>query len=371
MSQVENQYLGILQELVDKHTRYDPRHVNNINRTSVPATKQWVSTIRHRFEEGFPLITTKKVWFRGVVAELVGFLAGVTNHYDFQEIGGSVWGEWALPQEYVSYEMTDPQARLEQLASLLQISLHEANERIVQSIGQYGHDVGTRKIYEDNGIEFERVISAHRKGALGPIYGAVWRDFNGVDQIRETLTQLRINPQSRRHYISAWKPDVLPDENETHEHNVQDGKQVLPPCHLGFQFDVALTGDGTPYLNSMFLMRSADIFLGVPFNISSYGLLTALFAHELKYELGEMVGVLNNNHLYHDAVSVATEQLQQVAQPLPQMKFHPEVNLMKILACNGVMTPEKLAILKEQVDLIVDSLTGYNPQLSITAPVAI
>ena len=372
MSQVETQYLGAVRELLDRY-KADGQAVGTNNRTAVNATKKWCTMIRHDFSEGFPLLTTKRVYWLGVVTELVGFLAALTNNDDFNAIGKSVWDEWALEEDYYSVIASDPVQRLVDLANAMGTSTHEADKVVQASIAQYGFEIGMRKAYEDRGIEYEEYKLVQPKGALGPIYGAQWRNFDNsaVDQLAEVINKLQIDPLSRRHLVVAWNPKVLPDETRSAQQNVIEGKQALPPCHYGYQFDVDLKADGTPVLSSVFMMRSADMFLGVPFNLSSYGLLVSAIAHDLKYELGESVAFLANYHLYHNHIEQAETMLEREPRPLPKLVFPKEFSLWKILSCKGSRSPKTLEILKEQVSLLVNALVDYDPHPSIKGEVAV
>lgn len=373
MSRIEQQYLDTCKELVDRYHR-EGSTIDTVNRTATNATKGWVTTLRHDFSEGFPLLTTKRVFWHGVVTELVGFLAAVTNNNDFNAIGRSVWDEWALQSSYESVRTTNPTDRLVHLANSLNINVHEADKLVQESIKTNGYQIGLRKVYEDNNIPYDIVDVVHEAGALGPIYGAQWRNFDGTqtDQIADVLAQLKLNPQSRRLLVSAWNPKVLPEEGGAHDQNVIEHKQVLPPCHYAFQFDVTTNpATGSPVLNSMFNMRSADMFLGVPFNIASYALMTAIFAHECNYELGESVGVLNNYHIYHNHIEQLELQASREMRTLPQLVIPPEFDLWAILSSKGRKTPEVLARLKTQVDILTNAIVGYEPHAGIKGSVAI
>lgn len=368
---VELQYLDSLKALADKSAKEFDLDKVTINRTMYPASKMWVSMLRHEAADGFPLLTTKRVYWKAVVAELVGFLAGYTNAKNFRALGANIWDEWELKEDYYTSEMINPQDRLIALANKLGVGISVAYERLQQADAKHGYPLGSNMLYEDNGVELENRIIYKHAGELGPIYGARWRNFNGVDQILDLLTNLIANPMSRRHLVTAWDPSVLPDETETHRANVINNKQVLPPCHYAFQFDVELDASGKPTLNSVFNMRSADWFLGVPFNIASYTLLQHLTAKEIAFDVGTSVGVFNNYHLYHNALGAASEQTNRKPKTLPQLHLHPDVSLRKIIDAKGSTTDQTLEMLKGQVDLIVNSLSGYEPHPSLKVEVAV
>jgi thymidylate synthase len=167
---------------------------------------------------------------------------------------------------------------------------------------------------------------ADDKGELGPIYGAQWRnrpdpDGGSIDQVSVLLNDLRNNPDSRRHIISGWNPAVLPDESISPRDNATAGKQALPPCHTLFQFYVA---DGK--LSCQLYQRSADAFLGVPFNIASYALFTMMIAQVSGLEPGDFVHTLGDCHIYLNHMDQVHTQLQREPFPLPTMHLNPEVD---------------------------------------------
>ncbi len=163
---------------------------------------------------------------------------------------------------------------------------------------------------------------ADKNGDLGPVYGHQWRNWNsdGIDQIKDVIQSLKTNPDSRRMIVSAWNPSVLPDTSVSFSENVANGKAALPPCHAFFQFYVA---DGK--LSCQLYQRSADIFLGVPFNIASYALLTLMMAQVCGYEAGEFVHTFGDAHIYSNHYEQFELQLSRDPRPLPKMILNPEV----------------------------------------------
>ena len=163
---------------------------------------------------------------------------------------------------------------------------------------------------------------ANENGDLGPVYGYQWRNWNGegIDQISELVETIKTNPDSRRMIISAWNPSVLPDTSESFEENVAKGKAALPPCHAFFQFYVS---DGK--LSCQLYQRSADIFLGVPFNIASYALLTMMLAQVTDLEYGDFIHTFGDAHIYSNHMDQIRLQLRRDPRPLPQMILNPEV----------------------------------------------
>ncbi len=163
---------------------------------------------------------------------------------------------------------------------------------------------------------------ADENGDLGPVYGHQWRNWNSedIDQIREVVETLKKNPNSRRMLVTAWNPSVLPDTSKSFSENVANGKAALPPCHAFFQFYVA---DGR--LSCQLYQRSADIFLGVPFNIASYALLTMMIAQVCGYEAGDFIHTFGDAHIYNNHLEQVNLQLSRDFRPLPTMKINPEV----------------------------------------------
>ena len=166
---------------------------------------------------------------------------------------------------------------------------------------------------------------ATEEGELGPVYGAQWRSWpapNGesIDQISELIQLIKSKPHSRRLIVSAWNPALLPDESISPQENAEAGKMALPPCHTLFQFYVL---DGK--LSCQLYQRSADVFLGVPFNIASYALLTMMVAQVCDLELGDFVHTFGDAHIYLNHLEQVETQLQREPLPLPQMKINPEV----------------------------------------------
>ena len=163
---------------------------------------------------------------------------------------------------------------------------------------------------------------ANEQGDLGPVYGAQWRNWNGegIDQLQNAIDQIRSNPDSRRIMVSAWNPSVMPDTSKSFAENVANGKAALPPCHAFFQFYVS---DGK--LSCQLYQRSADVFLGVPFNIASYALFTMMVAQVCGLEAGEFIHTFGDVHLYNNHLEQARLQLSREPKPLPQMRINPAI----------------------------------------------
>jgi len=194
---------------------------------------------------------------------------------------------------------------------------------------------------------------ATEEGELGPIYGAQWRDWPApdgrrIDQISLLLDDLRNRPDSRRHIVSAWNPALLPDESRSPEDNAAMGLQALPPCHTMFQFNIA---DGR--LSCQLYQRSADVFLGVPFNIASYALLTMMVARVVGLEPGDFVHTFGDVHIYMNHLEQVETQLSREPLPLPEMRINPEVK-------------DLFGFRYEDFDLV-----GYQCHPAIRAPIAV
>ena len=163
---------------------------------------------------------------------------------------------------------------------------------------------------------------ADEKGDLGPVYGHQWRNWNSeeVDQVSDIINTLKTNPDSRRMLVSAWNPSVMPDSSKSFSENVANGKAALPPCHAFFQFYVA---DGK--LSCQLYQRSADIFLGVPFNIASYALFTMMMAQVCGYQVGDFIHTFGDAHIYNNHMEQIELQLSRELRALPKMILNPDV----------------------------------------------
>ncbi len=194
---------------------------------------------------------------------------------------------------------------------------------------------------------------ATEDGDLGPLYGAQWRswptpDGGTIDQLTEVVESIKVRPNSRRLLVSAWNPSLLPDESQSPQDNVRAGRMALAPCHTLFQFYVA-----DNQLSCQLYQRSADVFLGVPFNIASYALLTHLVADQCGLGVGDFIWTGGDVHLYQNHVDQAREQLSREPRPLPTLTL--------------LRTPDLILDYREE-DIVID---GYEPQPHIKAPVAI
>ena len=262
------QYLTLLNHVLENG-------VEQQDRTGTGTISTFGYQMRFDLNEGFPLMTTKKLHTKSIIHELLWFLRGETNVKSLQDVGVSIWNEWA----------------------------------------------------DDN-------------GELGPVYGAQWRAWptasgESIDQLSELIEQIKINPFSRRHIISAWNVGEI-------------DKMALPPCHTMFQFYVA---EGK--LSCQLYQRSADVFLGVPFNIASYALLVMMVAHVTELEVGEFVHTFGDVHVYKNHIEQAKLQLQRKPYDLPTLEITRKVS----------------SIFDFQYDDF--ELKGYQSHPHISAPVAV
>ncbi|GHU26926.1 thymidylate synthase [Bacilli bacterium] len=229
------QYLDLLGNILANGSRKD-------DRTGVGTISIFGTQTRYNLNDGFPLVTTKKVHLKSIIHELLWFLRGETNIGYLKEHGVTIWDEWA----------------------------------------------------DEN-------------GDLGPVYGKQWRDFEGVDQVKDVVETLKTNPNSRRMIVSAWNPK-------------DTDKMKLPPCHTMFQF-FALDNK----LSCQLYQRSADCFLGVPFNIASYSLLTMMLAQICNMQLGDFVHTTGDTHIYLNHIDQVKLQLSREPYALPKMVINPSV----------------------------------------------
>jgi thymidylate synthase len=177
------------------------------------------------------------------------------------------------------------------------------------------------KYLQENGVKIWDAW-ADKNGDLGPVYGRQWRNWNNeeIDQIANLISELKTNPNSRRMLVSAWNPSVLPDTAKSFEYNVANKKAALPPCHAFFQFYVA-----NGKLSCQLYQRSADIFLGVPFNIASYALLTMMIAQVCDLGLGEFIHTFGDAHIYNNHMEQLELQISREPKPLPKMTLNPDI----------------------------------------------
>ena len=305
MNSLDKQYLDLLDDILTSGTSKE-------DRTGTGTWSVFGRQIRHDMKEGFPLLTTKKMAWKTMTKELLWFLSGDTNIKWLVENKCNIWNGDA----YKAY----------------------LNKSAVKHQWERGGDVADMEM-------FLNVVKSEAEGdfgELGPVYGKQWRDWNGNDQIKNLIKGLKENPDGRRHMVSAW--------------NVSDLDQmVLPPCHYGFQCYVR---DGK-YLSLMWNQRSVDTFLGLPFNIASYGMLLLMLAKECDLIPDQLIGNLGDVHLYKNHVEQAIEQTKREPYPLPDMKLISNHNFRSAMKGN-----------MDEIDLNDFVLLGYQSHPTIKAPLS-
>ena len=262
------QYLDLCREVLEHGEKRG-------DRTGTGTISKFGYQMRVNLEDGFPLLTTKKVFYRGIFEELFWFLKGETNIRPLALKNVKIWNDWP----YAKYKK----------------SAEYQGETMEEFI---------KKICEDEAF-------ADQWGDLGPVYGKQWRNFDdsGVDQITQLIENLKNDPFSRRHLVVAYNPAQVKD-------------MALPPCHAFFQFYVSAD---KKKLSCQLYQRSADLFLGVPFNIASYALLLAMVAQVCGYEPYEFIHTFGDAHIYLDHIDQIKEQLSREPRPLPKLWLNPEI----------------------------------------------
>ena len=282
------QYLDALQQVRDTG-------VQKGDRTGTGTTEVFGVQTRYDLADGFPAMTTKKLYFNSVAHELLWFLKGTGNIEYLAQNGVHIWDEWP----YKNY-------------------LEKTGQNIPEINGdewRAGMKAFIEKIATDHAF-------AEEWGSLGPVYGVQWRkwpDGKGgtIDQIRNAIDMIQNSPTSRRNIVSAWNVAEIDDI-------VQSGG--LPPCHTMFQFNVRPGGDGEKdKLDLALTQRSADMFLGVPFNIASYSLLLSIIAQVTDKQPGEFVHTLNSAHIYNNHSAQVDDQLSRRPLPLPKLWLNPDI----------------------------------------------
>lgn len=313
----EQQYLDLLQYVLNNgHEKSD--------RTGTGTISVFGYQARFDLSESFPLLTTKKVPFGLIKSELLWFLHGDTNIRYLLQHKNHIWDEWAFKKYIESSDYQGPD--MEDFGRRHLID-EKFNEQYKKEKAQFDNLILTDDDF------------AQKYGDLGFVYGAQWRhwqkrDGGFIDQIKNVIDQIKTTPDSRRMIVSAWNPEDVPT-------------MALPPCHTLFQFYV---NDGK--LSCQLYQRSADLFLGVPFNIASYALLTHLIAKETGLKVGEFVHTFGDAHIYLNHLKQVKEQLSRTPNIGPQLVIDSDESIFDIKAS----------------DIKLD---GYEPQPAIKAPVAV
>lgn len=260
------QYLELIERIMsDGEDRFD--------RTGVGTRSVFGHQSRYDLRDGFPLVTTKKVYLRSILEELLWFVSGSTNIQPLVKNNVKIWNEWP-------YEIFTKSADYN-------------NETLAEFVERIKVDDDFAKVY----------------GELGPVYGKQWRDFNGVDQIENLIQSLKENPFSRRHIVSAWNPAEVDN-------------MALPPCHAFMQFYVSAD---KKYLSCQLYQRSADVFLGVPFNIASYAILLTMIAQVTGYQAKEFVHTIGDAHIYSNHFDQVKLQASREPMALSKLVVNPAV----------------------------------------------
>ena len=273
------QYLDLLKEIKDKGVRKE-------DRTGTVTISIFGHQMRFDLQEGFPLVTTKKVNFDSILHELLWFVRGDTNIEYLVKNKVNIWNEWPF------------KSWLEKTNQLQNIEMH--SEEWKEKLDEFVNKIKSNEAF------------AREYGDLGPVYGKQWRDFEGIDQLNQVIEDLKTNPNSRRHIVSAWNPKEIPIMI----------KSGLPPCHTLFQFYVS---EGK--LSCQLYQRSADVFLGVPYNIASYALLTCMIASVIDLAPGEFVHSLGDTHIYLNHLEQVDEQLSRDPYRLPKIEIRNKASL--------------------------------------------
>ena len=268
--------------------------------------------MRFNLQDGFPLMTTKKVNLDSIIHELLWFIRGDTNIRYLVQNGVNIWNDWPF------------QSWLNETGQSDKYAMHSKEWKEMMK-------TFVETIIRDEGF-------ASQYGDLGPVYGKQWRDFEGVDQLEQVIEDIKNNPDSRRLIVSAWNPKDIPVMI----------KSGLPPCHTLFQFYVS-----NGRLSCQLYQRSADVFLGVPYNIASYALLTLMIAKVSGLEPGEFVHSFGDTHIYLNHLEQVNEQLSRDPRSLPKLKIKNNRNSLFEFQINDF------------------ELTEYDPHPFISAPIAV
>jgi thymidylate synthase len=273
----EYQYLNLLQDIID-HGEWKVSHSTGVKLKSVFGRQ-----IRFDLSQGFPLLTTKKVFSRGVIHELIWFLSGSENIKYLLDNDVHIWNEWAYKK--YTWQVKDKAMPYEEFLD---------------------------KLKNQPGF-------VEKYGNLGPVYGVQWRHWPSgkkqIDQLGWAIDKIKKYPQKKHYIISAWNAGCIYEMSGSH-----DASMVIAPCHT--MFHINITGDK---LSLLLYQRSADMFLGVPFNIASYSLLTLMLAQVCGYKPGEFVHTFGDAHIYENHFNQVKKQLSRRPRPFPTMKLNPQV----------------------------------------------
>ncbi|OCA92815.1 thymidylate synthase [Pseudobacillus wudalianchiensis] len=318
MSKNEQQYLDLCRYILEEGRRKE-------DRTGTGTISIFGYQMRFDLQEGFPLLTTKRIPFRLIVSELLWFLKGDTNLRYLLQHNNHIWDEWGFQKWVESAEYNGP--------DMTDFGIRSQQDEEFNKVYQEQLAIYQEKVLQDDDF-------AQKFGDLGNVYGKQWRSWEGADgevydQIQYIIDEIKRNPDSRRLLCNAWSASEIKN-------------QQLPPCHYAFQFYVA-----NGKLSCMFNMRSNDVFLGLPFNIASYALLTHLIAHECGLEVGELIYTGADVHIYSNHIEQVEKQLLREPRELPSLKLNEQVKSVFDFSMNDI------------------ELVGYHPHGPIKAPVAV
>ncbi|WP_404403395.1 thymidylate synthase [Jeotgalibacillus malaysiensis] len=311
------QYHDLLEQVLNQG-------ISKGDRTGTGTISSFGHQMRFDLEEGFPLVTTKRVPFKLIVSELLWFIKGDTNIRYLLEHNNHIWDEWAFKNWVESVDYTGPDMTNFGLKSLNDEDFNVEYQKQLRHFQQ--------KILSDDQF-------AEKFGDLGAVYGKQWREWSKssggtIDQLKEVIESIKNNPDSRRHIVSAWNPEDVPS-------------MALPPCHTLFQFYVA---EGK--LSCQLYQRSGDLFLGIPFNIASYALLTHLIANECGLKVGEFIHTIGDAHIYSNHTEQVKTQLKRDFKSLPVLRISSQKSVFDL----------------EPSDITIEN---YEPHPAIKAPVAV
>ncbi|MFF2479490.1 thymidylate synthase [Paenibacillus sp. NPDC058071] len=318
METSENEYLNLLRYVLANGAKKE-------DRTGTGTLSVFGYQMRFNLQEGFPLLTTKRIPFRLILSELLWFIKGDTNIRYLLQHNNNIWNEWAFKRWVESDAYSGP--------DMTNFGLRSQTDEAFNKLYTEQMDSFKQQVLEDEAF-------AREHGELGDVYGKQWRDWqttrgDSIDQLKEVIQSIRKNPDSRRLIVSAWNPEDVPS-------------MALPPCHTMFQFYVS---EGK--LSCQLYQRSGDIFLGIPFNIASYALLTHLIAQECGLEVGDFVHTLGDAHIYLNHLDQIESQLEREPRSLPTLHIRKDVASIF------------------DVDVADIAVEGYDPHPTIKAPVAV
>lgn len=356
------------------------------NRTNTTTSSLFGSELTFDLNDQFPLFEGRFVSLSNVAFELAWFLEGSINADRLKEFGCNIWNEWALQDDHQTTVPLSPHDRVQCLAAMSDKSVPEI-VRYLQSLKseEDGH------VYLDSlNVPRSMDVKLVDKGSIGPLYGQQWRSWQSfttdrhgntkridVDQIAKLIEDLRKNPYSRRHVISAWNPAYLPNESISPEENVKLGKMSIAPCHQMSQFYVWDGNDDVKYLDLKVTMRSSDVILGLPYNIASYALLVHLLANEVGMKPGRLIMSLGDVHLYKNHAATASELIKRyhTAENTPSVKFTTDMKISDFMGGVDDSQQRKLddvEVVKSKVAKLITGLTDYNPLPAIKSiPIAV